>query len=64
MSDEIEKPHFIRRNGEPQQIVKNELVTPGKVKGKWTPGIPVITVRDHPGIQPIKKPASQQNETG
>lgn len=61
MSDEITKPHFLRRNDKPQQITATHLITPGKVKGKWTPGIPVIIVRDHPGIE---VPAPQQSGTG
>ena len=49
MSDDYNKPHFLRHRETPQQIVKTGGITPGKVKGRWVPAIPVYVVRDHPG---------------
>lgn len=60
--DDITKPHFVRVNDEPQQIVKKENIAPAKyVSGKWIPAIPIVTVRDHPGNE---VPAPQQSGTG
>ena len=51
MSDDYNKPHFLRHRETPQQILKKETIKPGKAHrtNPYIPEIPVYVVRDHPG---------------
>ncbi len=63
MSDDITKPHFVRVNDEPQQIVKKENIGTAKlVSGKLIPAIPIVTVRDHPGEKTTAPTSSRGSE--